>query len=177
MYLARSLLARARAWRTTICSVRSVSFGPCTCNTRLKCKNTRGSFLTRRQRGHPGVVFPLVISKSANHYEGMRLESSPIGNESFVIPFPCQTMGPTPHNHLYTFDLAAHIPMLRSPEIATHADAPMHSTLACLRMDTAVYAHGRTPAAKLPPTQTLRWFVIVSGIVSIMRTYIYIYIT
>ena len=28
---------------------------------------THGSFLIRRQRGHPGVVLPLVISNSANH--------------------------------------------------------------------------------------------------------------
>ena len=28
---------------------------------------TRGSFLVRRTRRHPGVVLPLVISNSANH--------------------------------------------------------------------------------------------------------------
>ena len=28
--------------------------------------HTHGSFLIRRQRGHPGVVLPLVISNSAN---------------------------------------------------------------------------------------------------------------
>ena len=28
--------------------------------------HTHGSFLIRRQRGHPGVVWPLVISNSAN---------------------------------------------------------------------------------------------------------------
>ena len=34
---------------------------------------THGSFLNRRQPGHPGVVLPLVISNSANHQEGMQL--------------------------------------------------------------------------------------------------------
>ena len=29
--------------------------------------STHGSFLIRRQRGHPDVVLPLVISNSANH--------------------------------------------------------------------------------------------------------------
>ena len=42
---------------------------------------THGSILIRRQRGHPGVVLPLVISNSANHWEGMQLELSPIRNE------------------------------------------------------------------------------------------------
>ena len=28
---------------------------------------THGSFLVRRQRGHPGVVLPLGISNSAKH--------------------------------------------------------------------------------------------------------------
>ena len=40
-----------------------------------------GSFLIRRQRGHPGVVLPLVISDLANHQEGMQLELDPIRNE------------------------------------------------------------------------------------------------
>ena len=30
-------------------------------------QRTHGSFLIRRQRGHPGVVLPLVTSSSANH--------------------------------------------------------------------------------------------------------------
>ena len=30
-----------------------------------------GSFQIRRQRGRPGVVLPLVISKKASHYQGM----------------------------------------------------------------------------------------------------------
>ena len=42
---------------------------------------THGSFLIRRQRGHPGFVLPLVIFKSANHEEGIPLELSPIRNE------------------------------------------------------------------------------------------------
>ena len=42
---------------------------------------THGSFLIRRQRGHPGVVLPLVHSSSANHEEGMQLEASPIRNQ------------------------------------------------------------------------------------------------
>ena len=32
-----------------------------------------GSFPIRRQRGHPGVVLPLVISNLAKHEEGMPL--------------------------------------------------------------------------------------------------------
>ena len=40
-----------------------------------------GSFLIRRQRGHPGVVLPLVISNSANLREGVQLELGPIRNE------------------------------------------------------------------------------------------------
>ena len=40
--------------------------------------STHGSFLIRRQRGHPGAVLPLVIS---NRQEGMQLESSPIRSE------------------------------------------------------------------------------------------------
>ena len=44
-------------------------------------QNGHGSFLIRRQRGHPGLVLPLVISNSANHEEGVQLESSPIRNE------------------------------------------------------------------------------------------------
>ena len=42
---------------------------------------THGPFLIRRQRGHPGVALPLAIFYSANHKEGMQLESSPIRNE------------------------------------------------------------------------------------------------
>ena len=30
-------------------------------------RRTHGSFLIRRQRGHPGVVLPLVIYNSANY--------------------------------------------------------------------------------------------------------------
>ena len=41
----------------------------------------QGSFLIRRQRGHPGVDLPIVISNSANHEEGMQLELGPIRNE------------------------------------------------------------------------------------------------
>ena len=44
-------------------------------------QTTHGSFLIRRQRGHPGVVLPLVISNSANHWEGEQLELSPFRNE------------------------------------------------------------------------------------------------
>ena len=44
--------------------------------------SAHGSFLIRRQRGHPGVVLPLVISNSAHHYEGGRVESSPIRNKT-----------------------------------------------------------------------------------------------
>ena len=43
--------------------------------------HTHGSFQIRRQRGYPGVVLQLVVSNSANHWEGMRLELSPIRNE------------------------------------------------------------------------------------------------
>ena len=39
---------------------------------------THGKFLIRRQRGHPGVVLRLVMYDSANHYEGMQLDLSPI---------------------------------------------------------------------------------------------------
>ena len=42
---------------------------------------THDSFLIRRQRGHPGVVLPLVISNPANHEEGIQSELSPIRNE------------------------------------------------------------------------------------------------
>ena len=57
----------------------------CGCEWATKTR-THGSFLIRRRRGHPGVVLPLVISNSANHQEGMRLElsrleTSPIRNE------------------------------------------------------------------------------------------------
>ena len=41
----------------------------------------QGSFLIRRQRGHPGVVLQLVISNSANPQEGTHLELGPIRNE------------------------------------------------------------------------------------------------
>ena len=44
-------------------------------------KCTHGSFLTRRQRGHPGLVLSLVASSSANHEVGMQLELSPIRSE------------------------------------------------------------------------------------------------
>ena len=38
------------------------------CGSREKASwTTHGSFLIRRQRSHPGVVLPLVISNSANH--------------------------------------------------------------------------------------------------------------
>ena len=42
---------------------------------------THGSFLIRRQRGHPGVALPLVIYNSANRWEGMQVELSPMRNE------------------------------------------------------------------------------------------------
>ena len=57
---------------------------------------THGWFLTRRQRGHPDVVVPLVISNSANHSDRMQLrriepnqkraqvEMNSIGNEPCV---------------------------------------------------------------------------------------------
>ena len=43
---------------------------------------TPGSFLIRRQRGHPVVGLPLVIYHSANHSEGMQLSSSQIRQTS-----------------------------------------------------------------------------------------------
>ena len=45
----------------------------CQCNFRANVRGnhlshtTHGSFLVRRQRGHPGVVLPPVIYDSANH--------------------------------------------------------------------------------------------------------------
>ena len=42
---------------------------------------THGSFLIRRQHGHPGVCLPLVIYNSANYQEGMQFELSPIRHE------------------------------------------------------------------------------------------------
>ena len=47
------------------------------------CSQTpvHGSFLIRRQRGHPDVALPLVISNSANRQEGMQLELSPNRNQ------------------------------------------------------------------------------------------------
>ena len=43
--------------------------------------STHGSCLIRRQRGHPGVVLPLVISNSAEQAKGMQLELGPIRNQ------------------------------------------------------------------------------------------------
>ena len=37
----------------------------------IPCRCTHGLLRIRRQRGHPGVVLPLVISNSASHWEGM----------------------------------------------------------------------------------------------------------
>ena len=55
---------------------------------------THGSFLIRCQRGHPGVVLPLVVSNSASgknairsepNQKRARWEMSPIGNEPCVL--------------------------------------------------------------------------------------------
>ena len=43
-----------------------------------------GSFLIRRQRGHPGVVLTLVIHNLANREEGMQSDLTPIGTEPCV---------------------------------------------------------------------------------------------
>ena len=57
---------------------------------------THGSFLIRRQRGHPGVVLQLVIHNSAKslgrnairiepNWKGAQLEMNPIGNEPWAM--------------------------------------------------------------------------------------------
>ena len=54
-------------WRVLACSLGWVpsTWSP---NGDNQLRGTHGSFLIRRQRGHPGVVLPLGISNSANHF-------------------------------------------------------------------------------------------------------------